>query len=229
MPSGASPGKLPILKKVRNSTGVTSFFRTIFPETKWTELFSADYNQVLQRLQEAGSLGSEAVAYIQKYRARLGFHEQDKSGAGWTLLRNITLAPPSSGVKIDLDNPYVLSLIIHEAFHLNQSILMRLSMRGELLAWQHQEQAYFELTGKQIGASGQAYPGTRVHWYRLMGLSAGLREYLEEAQAVTQEISPGYRSYCLPLYPLHQEIWYYLQQGKFKEAFDAIKNLVACK
>lgn len=201
-----------------------SFFRAWFPETKWTELLSEDYSQVFQRLQESGPLGEKAVKFLQEKKVRLGFYKQYKSGAGWTFLRNITLAP---GVK--LDQPYSLCLIIHEAFHLNQSILERLSMRGELLAWKHQEEAYLELTGKRIGESGQAYGGTRKHWDELIKLSADLRKDLKEAQDVMKKIAPDYRSYCLPLYPLHKEIWYFLKQGKFNEAFSAVKNLISCK
>ena len=169
-------------------------------------------------------LALETVDFIQTRRVRLGFFEQYRSGAGWTLLRNITLAP-----GVELDNPYAMSLIIHEAFHLRQSLLMRLSMQGELLAWQYQEQAYFELTGNQIGASGQAYGGTRKHWDKLMQLSPDSRVDLEKAQEVTRAISPNYRSHCLPLYPLHQEIGYFLRQGKFKEAYTAARNLINCK
>jgi hypothetical protein len=201
-----------------------SFFRALFPETKWTELFSEDYSRVFQRLQEAGPLGAEAVAFIQAKKVRLGFYKQYKSGAGWTFLRNITLAP-----EVKLDNPYALCLIIHEAFHLKQSVLERLSMRGELLAWQHQERAYFELSGKQIGESGQAYGGKRKYWDELMLLSAESRDNLKKAQELTRKISPAYRSYCLPLYPLHREILYFLKQGKFKEAFNAVKDLISCK
>ena len=201
-----------------------SIFRKIFPETEWSELFSNDYSQVFQQLREAGPLGVQAVDFIQSKKVRLGFYEQYKSGAGWTLLRNITLAP-----GVSLDNPYTLCLIIHEAYHLQQSILMRLSMRGELLAWQFQERSYFEITGKQIGVSGQAYGGTRRHWDELMQLSPDSRADLEKAQDVTRAISPDYRSNCLPLFPLHQEIGYFLGQGKFKDAYEAVRKLIRCK
>ncbi len=202
----------------------TPFFRAVFPETKWKELLSGDYSQVFQRLREAGPLGLEAVDFIQSKRVRLGFHKQYKSGAGWTVLRNITLAP-----DVALDNPYTLCLIIHEAYHLQQSIPLRLSMRGELLAWQFQERAYLEITGKQIGTPGQAYGGTRIHWDELMQLSPDSRADLEKAQEVTRAISPDYRSACLPLYPLHQEIGFFLRKGQFKQAFDAVRNLISCK
>jgi len=202
-----------------------SFFRRIFPESKWNELLSTHYSRVFQLLEKAGSLGAEAAKYLQEKRVRLGFFEQYKSGAGWTLRGNITLAK-----NVDLEKPYALSLIVHEALHLDQGFWMRLSMRGELLAWKHQERAYFELTeGKRIGDSGEAYGGKRKYWDELMRLSPDSREHLEKAQELMRAISPGYRSYCLPLYPLHQEVGYFLKQGKFKEAFEAIKNLISCK
>lgn len=202
----------------------TSFVRTLFPETKWKELLSVDYGQVFQLLKDAGPLATEAAAYLQKKRIRLGFHEQYKSGAGWTLLRNITLAP---GEK--LNDPYTLCLIIHESFHLRQSILMRLSVRGELLAWQYQKKAYLELREKEIGGPGEAYGGTQKYWDELALLSADSREDLEKAQKLMRSIAPNYRSNCLPLYPLLVEIGYFVIRGNFKNAYDSVKNLVNCK
>jgi len=202
----------------------TSFWGALFPETKWKELLPDQYGLVFQRLRAAGPLNSEAAAYLQKKRIRLGFHQQYKSGAAWTFLRNITLAP-----KGDLEGAYILSLIVHEAFHLRQSILMRLSMQGELLAWQHQERVYFELTGKRIGGADQAYRNTRRFWKELVSLSPYSRDDLARARELTRNIAPTYRSYCLPLYPLPREIGYCLIRGNFKDAFNAVRNLIACK
>jgi len=202
----------------------TSFWRTLFPETAWKELRPEQYGQVFQRLMDAGPLNSEAAVYLKRKKIRLGFHEQYKSGAAWTLLGNITLA-----LKGNLEGAYILSLIVHEAFHLRQSILMRLSMRGELLAWQHQERAYFELTGKRIGGADQAYRNTRRFWKELMCLSANSRDDLARAQELTRKIAPTYRSNCLPLFPLSREIGYCLMRGNLKDAFNAVRNLIACK
>ena len=195
------------------------------PDTAWRDLSSSDYEMVVQRLREAGELGNMAALFIQTKKLKLGFYKQNNfAGIRWTPSGKIILP---SGVK--LDNPYILSSIMHEVFHMKQSVLMRLSMRGELLAWQYQERAYFEITGENIGASGQALDGTRKHWDELMQLSADSREDLKRSQDVTRNIVPTYRSYCLPLNPLHQEIQYYLRRGKFKKAFDAYWNLVRCK
>lgn len=196
----------------------------LFPESRWQELLPDQYSLVFQRLREAGPLSSEEAIYIQRKRIRLGFHEQEKSGAAWTFLRNITLAP-----KTDLKRAYILSLIVHEAFHLRQSILKRLSMQGELLAWQHQERSYFELTGRRIGGVNQAYPNTRQYWDELMQLSPYSREDLERAQDLTQSIAPSYRSFCLPLYPLHREAGYFLIRGRFKDIYHTFRNLINCK
>lgn len=204
--------------------GHTSFWGTLFPETAWKELLPDQYSQVFQRLSSAGPFGMEAAAALQKKKTRLGFHEQYKSGAAWTFLRNITLAPNG-----DLKHAYTMSLIIHEALHLRQSILMRLSMQGELLAWQVQERAYFELTGKRIGGAKQAYSNTRRFWNELMSLSPNSRDDLARAQELTRKIAPTYRSYCLPLYPLPREIGYCLMRGNFREAFNAVRNLITCK
>ncbi len=41
-----------------------------------------------------------------------------------------------------------------------------------------------------------------------------------------QNISKGYRSDSLPLYPLPQEIGFCLRQGRIKDAIDTILKLV---
>jgi hypothetical protein len=41
-----------------------------------------------------------------------------------------------------------------------------------------------------------------------------------------RDIAEGYRSNVLPLYPLPQEIWFHLKQGKIKDAMDVIRKLL---
>lgn len=172
-------------------------------------------------------LSDEIVNYIKNKKIKIGFHKQYKSGGGWTLLKNITLTPGD-----DPFNPYVLSLIIHETFHLKQSVWMRLSMQGELRAWQYQRQTYpaiAKIKGNDIGADDEAYGGTKESWVKLANLSPDSREDLETARGVMQSISKGYRSDCLPLYPLPQEIGFCLRQRKITEAIKAVINLITCK
>src|SRR5262245_32076958 len=176
----------------------------LFPEWNWQELAREKYEEVIQRLHEIQDLEDEVSNYLKNNKIRIGFHKQYKSGGGWTFLRNITLCPGDDPVS-----PYVLSLIIHETFHLKQSIWMRLSMQGELRAWQYQKHTYLKLTGNDIGDSGQAYAGTKPHWDDIAKLDSDSREDLVEAQKLTKKVSAEYRSQCLPLYPLPQEIKFY--------------------
>ena len=202
----------------------SSILKSIFPESDWTELTAPDYDEIFQKLASAGGLNATAALFMQKAKIKLGFHQQYKSGAGWTVLRNITLAP---GAK--LSDTYTLCLISHELFHLQQSIWMRLSVRGELLAWQYQKQAYHELTGKDIGDYGEAYGGTKEHWDELALLSPDSRNDLLAAQGLMKKVSPDYRSDCLPLFSLTKEIMYFLNQGRIAEAFSVVWNLITCR
>src|SRR5512133_449603 len=111
----------------------------LVPEFKWKALEDEQYTQVFDKLLSADPLRSEMLEYTKKKRPRIGYHEQYKSGGGWTALGNITLSPGD-----DPFDPYVLSLIIHETYHLTQSLLTRLSMQGELKAWQLQARTYPE-------------------------------------------------------------------------------------
>jgi len=202
----------------------SSILKSIFPESDWTELTPADYDEVFQKLTSAGALNAASASFMQHAKIRLGFHQQYKSGAGWTVLRNITLAP---GAK--LSDTYILCLISHELFHLQQSIWMRLSVRGELLAWQYQKQAYRELTGKDIGEHGEAYGGTKEYWDQLALLSADSRNDLIAAQGLMKKVAPDYRSDCLPLFPINKEIGDSLKQGKIIDVLSVVWNLITCR
>jgi hypothetical protein len=199
----------------------------LFPESSWEKLDESRFRQILDRLAGVDPLNSEVVEYLKTQKVRIGFHEQFQSGGGWTILRNITLEP----LKPDGDPlaPDRLSLIIHETFHLKQSIWMRLSMQGELRAWQYQKKHYPPIantSGKQIGEEGEAYPKTKEYWDTLADLSPDSREDLEAARDVMKQVARGYRSDRLPLYPLPQEIGYHLRQGRVGDAIKVVMNLV---
>jgi hypothetical protein len=201
-----------------------SFLGKIFPELDWQELDSNNYDSLFKTLMNSGQDASTTLNYLKEHKVKVGFHSQDSSGGGWTLLRNITLTPGT-----DPATHYNISLIVHEVFHLQQSLLTRLSVYGELLAWQYQGQAYRQAFGKGIGDPGEAYPRTQDKWDELAKLSPASREDLATAQQVMKEISPDYRSDCLPLYPLIREIGFDLRQGKFGNAFETIGNLITCR
>jgi len=201
----------------------------LFPERRWEELTSDIYDALFLKMSDVEQLSSEVVAYMKEKKIRIGYHEQYKSGGGWTFSRNITLSPRD---KKDPFNPYVLSLIIHETFHLKQNIWMRLSMQGELRAWQYQKQTYPAIAktkGNEIGSTGEAYPGTKEFWDELFSLSPDSREDLAKAQDVMTKISPGYRSGCLPLFPLGNEFKYYWGRKEYLSAFGVFWTLITCK
>jgi hypothetical protein len=202
----------------------------LFPEWHWDELKSEKYNEVFELLSGIEQLGEDVAGYIKNKKIRIGFHKQYKSGGGWTILRNITLSPGDDPLS-----PYVLSLIIHETFHLKQSIWMRLSMQGELRAWQYQKSTYPNIArnkGSEIGSQGEAYGTARVtqqYWDELAKLSPDSRDDLLKAQEVMTKISAGYRSGCLPLYPLGQEFKYFWSRGEYGSAFGVFWKLITCK
>ena len=195
-----------------------------FPEFNWEELDSPKYQEVFDILKSVDSLKDDVLDYLQSNKVRIGFHKQYNAGGGWTFLKNITLTPGD-----DPKDPYVLSLIIHETFHLQQSIWMRLSMQGELKAWKYQKETYPQIArtkGNEIGSPHEAYGGTKEHWDKLAVLSPNSREHLKTAQSVMKDVAAGYRSDRLPLYPLPQEIVYFLKQGKVMDAIHAVTNLI---
>ena len=201
----------------------------LMPETDWQDLDLGMYEQLVERLQNTDQLGADLIEYARKKKHQIGFFSQSSSGAGWTILGNITLRPED---RDKLFEPYILSLIVHEMFHVQkQSILMRLSMQGELDAWQYQCRTYPYLTQTRaaIGSPGEAYSSTNrtTHeiWEQLSKLSSDSRADLEKARDLMIAIAPAYRAYRLPIYPLHKEIWFHLRQGKFREALRVVRNL----
>lgn len=203
----------------------------LIPESNWNELEISQYEQLLEKLSITDPLKEEVADYLRDGNIRIGFHEQYLSGAGWTFLRNITLKPardPQRHSREHLD-PVVLSLIVHETFHLKQSLWMRLSMQGELRAWQFQKRMYPSIAntkGNEIGAEGEAYGGTKEHWDELARLSPDSREDLDAAREVMKRVAKGYRSDRLPLFPLPQEIGYLLRRGNIIEAVRVVLSLL---
>jgi hypothetical protein len=201
----------------------------LMPETDWQDLDLARYEQLFERLRNTDQLGSGLIEYARKKKQQIGFFSQSSSGAGWTVLGNITLRPED---RDKLFEPAILSLIVHEMFHLQmQSVLKRLSMQGELDAWQYQCRTYPYLskTGGAIGSRGEAYSSgektTHEIWEQLSRLSSDSRADLEKARELMIAIAPAYRAYRLPIYPLPKEIWFHLRQGKFREASNVIRRL----
>ncbi|MGC1375562.1 MAG: hypothetical protein WA821_05030 [Anaerolineales bacterium] len=177
----------------------------IIPETGWVKFTPAEREQVLHNLDGFGAYGPPASAYLRAHNTAFGYLPQTASGAGWTLGNNLTLPP-----NTDLNGQRILAVIIHEVLHLQQPLITRLSVQGELLAWQLEYQAYHAGTGIWYGDPGAPFAGAKPFWDALSQLSPDSHEHLARAQRLMKEVSPAYRSDLLPLYPLGREAGYRL-------------------
>ncbi len=160
-------------------------------------------DQSLKRLGLAGSQGVAAVSYLKKHKVRLGFHNQP-TAARWTIFGEIQLHPRYA--LLPPGDPYTLSLIVHEARHLQQGFFTALSVMGELEAWQEQFAFLENLMGQY---SFDLQEDMIIE--ELMKLSLDSRADLAFARALMRDYAgPTYRIYWLPLYPLGKEIKYWL-------------------
>lgn len=206
------------------SSRIVGFLSGFIPETSWTTLESDQFELIIEKLKclDKTAIEDDIMAFIEKRKYRIGTLSQSFSGAGWTIFGNITIRP--NDVKKCLE-PYVLSLILHEIFHIKrQSILLRLSMKGELDAWQYQYRIYPLL--KPDHEIGDAYGGKSKDWQDLSSLSGNSRTDLEKAREYMVNIAPGYRAYALPVYPLPQEIGYYLKKFDLAGLVGMVRNLI---
>ncbi len=159
-------------------------------------------NELVSGLDNFGPEGATAAAYLRGHRTRVSVHGQP-TGARWTADRRIEIHPRYA--SLSPDDPYAVSLMIHEVRHLQQGILTALSVYGELEAWQLQFRFLKSVTGQYHADAGKnailedlmAQP---LGWDRAM---LGRIPGLMQAYA-----GKGYRIDLLPLYPLHREILY---------------------
>ncbi|MBN1303971.1 MAG: hypothetical protein JXA13_06010 [Anaerolineales bacterium] len=158
-------------------------------------------NAVLENLAGAGEYGRPAVEFITSEKVHIGFRRQGKStGAMVWPGRGIYLNPRFYSLKTAADDPYLLSLVAHEARHLQQGWLTTLSVYGELDAWKLGFRVYHALTNALPGPAIRELMGLPLNWDRavLSRASRLMRDYAGK----------GYYSNLLPLYPLHMEIAY---------------------
>lgn len=157
----------------------------------------------LKHLDSTGPQGAAAVDYLKKRGVKIEFHNQP-TAARWTIFGSIQLHPRYA--VSPPDDPYALSLIVHETRHLQQGFFTALSVMGELQAWQLQFEFYRSLTGKYSPA-GIFEPIIA----ELMSLSMTDRAHLHRArELMVAYAGPKYRIDWLPLYPLGREIGHWL-------------------
>ncbi|MCG2788159.1 MAG: hypothetical protein L6461_23980 [Anaerolineae bacterium] len=169
--------------------------------------------------------------YIDSSGVKMGLYPQANSGAAWTWQDNIIIPP-----NANLQDPFVLSGIIHETVHLQQPFFTRLSVYGELEAWQIDRNAYFEITGQFYGEPGATFHDPNYinqnngnnRWNEISQLSLHSRTDLEAAQTLMIEISPGYQADKLPLQPIGDEIAYRLVSSvnqAVEKSIDSVKEI----
>lgn len=165
---------------------------------------SAWTQQLAMNLERFGPEAADALHYILEHRTRLSVHDQP-TGARWTVDRRIEIHPRFT--RLPPDDPYALSLIVHEVRHLQQGVFTALSVYGELDAWQLQ----FGLLRKWTGhyhADGRKNEVLQ----QVMALPVGWdRSVLEDARRLMQDYAgKRYRVDLLPLYPFPAEAAYQL-------------------
>lgn len=158
---------------------------------------------LLDAVTQLGQEGHAAVEFLRTRRTKIGFRQvRPNVGAFWTPLGNINLNSRYYTYETPFDDLRIKTLIIHEARHLQQGLIVALSVYGELDAWQLEFGIYHRLKGN--------YPHPAVA--ELMRLPLGYdRAVLKEAAGLMQAYAgKGYRADLLPLYPLPREIRYWL-------------------
>ena len=152
---------------------------------------------VLENLAQGETVCQRAAQYIVENEIEIGFSRQ-KTGARWTLNRNIELSsanfPKHMGTSPT--NSIMLGFIVHEAVHLEQGAALALSVKGELDAWQAQRKARKEL-GHPIKED--------AHWQALAVLTGSTPQDLRQARREMLQ-RQGYR-YLIWLLPLRPNFW----------------------
>jgi hypothetical protein len=162
--------------------------------------YSSWLDQLLTQLGRCGPQGQAALQLLVERRVKVNLHDQP-TAARWTLTGNIQLHPRYADNAPD--DPYPLSLVIHEVRHLEQGLFTALSVYGELDAWQVQFSFIKSLTGK--------YHANTKHDATLNELMSLYLSWDRQALALARNLmqdyaGKGYRVDLLPLYPLAREI-----------------------
>jgi hypothetical protein len=159
--------------------------------------------QFLEAVSSCSSEGKEAVDYIHAHKTHIGIRRARKSvGAFWALTRAAYLNSGHYSQESSLVTPSAWALLIHEVRHLQQGWLIALSIYGELDVWQYQFRVQKKITGKQFDPMLE----------EILSLPLNMdRKNLQHArQLMTKFAGKSYGAHWLPLYPIHQEMKYWL-------------------
>ena len=171
-----------------------------------------EYSEWLERYFEkvasSSEEGAEAVRFVREKKIRVGMKRARRSvGAFWTWTRSFYLNKLHYTMESALENPRAVALFVHEVRHLQQGILIAMSVYGELDAWQYEFRLYKKLTGKTLSPELE----------ELLALPLGAdRNTLKQAQrSMTNFAGVGYLAWLLPLYPIHKEVIYWVTRRRF--------------
>lgn len=167
--------------------------------------------KLLMRLVQTGELGEETARYIYAKGVRMRFRRHSSStGARWFLFRRISLNSRYYSIESSLDDPKLLSLLVHEIHHLKQGVLTAFSVYGELDAWQVEYRFYKTIK------SGKLHPALE----EILSLPLNYeRKNLRRAAKLMQDYAgKGYLINLYPLYPFPKEIAYWFTRRKPKES-----------
>ncbi|MCF6278104.1 MAG: hypothetical protein L3J16_05055 [Anaerolineales bacterium] len=160
-------------------------------------------NAILDKLAGTNELGCDAANFIRRRKVKIKFRQYSKStGARWLLRRRITLNSHYYSSATALNDPGMLSLLIHEVHHLRQGMLTALSVYGELDAWQVGYRFYKMLDERKL------HPA--LEELLVLPLNRDRDILRRAAQLMQVYAGRGYHINWLPLYPLHEEIVYWL-------------------
>jgi hypothetical protein len=165
------------------------------PKQIWTQSFC-------EYLEKTCEIGVQTAQFLRERGTPISF-EKDRPavGAAWTIWRSIKINTVHFTPE-KIDNPRLLSLVVHEVRHLQQGFFTALSVYGELDAWQLDFNFQKSLTGK--------YPAPIIEELCALPLEFD-RQVLIRARDLMQAFAgKGYRIDLLPLYPLPREIRYWV-------------------
>jgi hypothetical protein len=153
----------------------------------------------LLALDAMGEEGRSAAIFLRENKTHIGFRKVRKNvGAFWTVLRTVHLNTEYYSLATNPSDPRLTTLMIHEVKHLQQGIIVALSVYGELEAWQLQFRLYHALVDVKKHRAIEELLTLPLSWDRVV---------LRRARELMQEYAgKGYRADLLPLYPIGKEI-----------------------
>ena len=158
---------------------------------------------LLDAVAQVGEEGRATVEFLRMRGTNIGFKNvRPNIGAFWTIFGNIRLNSHYYSYDTSLDDLRIKTLIIHEVRHLQQGLFTALSVYGELDAWQLEFGIYHRIK--------ENYPHPAIAELMTLPLKYD-RDVMKKAVTLMQAYAgKGYRADLLPLYPLKNEIKYWI-------------------